>query len=145
MKKPGFKIHTANIWTDANAAASSINFDSRKNALKSIAKSNKFRKKYYEYHLAEGNKKQASLFKPMTGARFYNPANFQLRDFEETNHKSFPRHWEEITNEKCWKELEPALIEIGEYAFSILYGLNIEEGFELSINSNRDWYDKSWH
>ena len=73
-----------------------------------------------------------------------NPADFELRDFEEMIHKSFPENWETDTNGKCWNELQPVLIKIGDIYFPKLKSLNIEKGFELSINSEQDWYDKTW-
>ena len=139
-----FRIYTTSIWTDPNAAASSINFDSKSNSLKSVEKSNEWRKKYYDLYLAEGDIEQAELFKPLSDTRICNPADFELRDFEEISHCSFSENWESDTDGKCWKELEPALIEIGDYTFLKIKNLNLDEGFELSINSEKDWYDKTW-
>lgn len=143
-EKPGFKIYTASIWTDPDAAASSINFDSKENSQNKVKKSNEWNKKYYDQYIIEGDLAQAELFKPNEGTRVCNPADFELRDFEEAIHESFPEHWERETDGKCWKELEPALIKIGEIYFHKIKILNVEEGFELSINSERDWYDKTW-
>ena len=143
-EKPRFKIYTASIWTDPNAAASSINFDSKENSLNKVKKSNEWNKKYYDQYIAEGDLDQAELFKPNEGTRVCNPADFELRDFEEVTHKSFPENWESETDGKCWKELEPALTKIGEIYFHKIKILNVEEGFELSINSEQDWYDKTW-
>jgi hypothetical protein len=143
-ENPNFKIYTASIWTDPNAAASSINFDSKENSLNHVKKLNEWSKKYYDRFLAEGDLKQAELFKPNEGTRVCNPANFELRDFEEITNKSFPENWESETDGDCWKQLEPALIEIGEISFHKIKNLNTEEGFELSINSDQDWYDKTW-
>ncbi len=141
---PSFKIYTTSIWTDPNAAASSINFDNKENSIKNVEKSNAWSKKYYDEYLEEGDLEQAELFKPNESTRTCNPADFELRDFEEISHNSFPENWENDTEGECWKELEPALIEIGNYAFLKMKNLNIEEGFELSINGDRDWYDKTW-
>jgi hypothetical protein len=141
---PSFKIYTTSIWTDPNAAVSSINFDSKNNSLKKVEKSNEWSKKYYDQYLADGDLEQAELFKPNEGMRICNPADFELRDFEEISHDSFLQNWESDTDGECWKELEPALIEIGNYAFIKHKNLNLEEGFELSVNSERDWYDKTW-
>jgi hypothetical protein len=143
-EKPDFKIYTASIWTDPNAAVSSINFDTKENSLRNVKKSNEWSKKYYDQYLTEGDLEQAELFKPNEGTRVCNPADFELRDFEQTIHKSFPGNWETETEGDCWKELEPALIQIGEIYFQKIKTLNIEEGFELSINSEQDWYDKTW-
>ena len=141
---PSLKIYTISIWTDPNAAVSSINFDSKSNSLKNVEESNKWNKKYYDQYLAEGDLEQAELFKPNESTRVCNPADFELRNFEEVSHNSFPENWESDTDGECWKELEPALMEIGNYAFLKVKNLNLEEGFELSINSHKDWYDKTW-
>src|SRR5829696_10540471 len=141
-EKPTFKIYTASIWTDPNAAASSINFDSREKSLNNVNNSNEWNKKYYDQYIGEGDLEQAELFKPNEGTRMCNPADFELRDFEEVTHKSFPENWESETEGKCWEELEPVLTKIGEIYFTKIKELNVEDGFELSINSERDWYDK---
>ncbi len=57
IEKPTFKIYTVSIWTDPNAAASSINFDSKENSLKNVKKSNEWSKKYYDQHLSEGDQR----------------------------------------------------------------------------------------
>lgn len=141
---PHFKIYSINIWTDANAAASAINFDSKAHSLKQVKRQNKFIKKIYNYHVSRGNLKDAAMFTPNKGTRVFNPADFELRCFEETDNKSFPKGWEERTNGRCWKQLEPALIEIGDYAFMLSKALDLEKGFELSINSMLGWYEKTW-
>ena len=143
-EKPGFKIYTASIWTDPNAAVSSINFDSKENSLNKVKHSNEWNRKYFDRYSAEGDFDQAELYKANEGTRVCNPADFELRDFEEVTHKSFPENWESDTDGKCWKELEPVLTKIGEIYFHKIKTLNVEEGFELSINSERDWYDKTW-
>ncbi|WP_394772345.1 hypothetical protein [Mucilaginibacter sp.] len=144
IERPTFKIYTTSIWTDPDAAVSSINFDSKENSLKKVAESNNWNKKYYDQYLAEGDIEQAELFKPNQYTRICNPADFELRDFEQVSHQSFSEGWESETEGECWTEIEPALIEIGNYAFSKIKELNIEDGFELAINSNEDWYDKTW-
>jgi hypothetical protein len=144
VENPTFKIYTASIWTDPNSLVSSINFDSKENSLNKVKESNEWSKKYYEQYLEEGDLTQAELFKPNLGTRVCNPADFVLRDFEEMTHRSFPENWESETDGDCWKELEPALIQIGDYAFSKIKYLNIEDNFQLSINSDKDWYDKTW-
>jgi len=143
-EKLDFKIYTASIWTDPNAAVSSISFDSKENSLNKVKKSNEWSKKYYDQYIEEGDIGQAELFKPIEGTRVCNPADFELRDFEEIAHKSFPANWETDTNGNCWKDLEPALTQIGEIYFLKIKNLNIEEGFELSTNGEQDWYDKTW-
>ena len=55
-----------------------------------------------------------------------------------------PENWESETESNCWQQLEPALIEIAEIYFPKIKNLDVEQGFELSINSDKDWYDKTW-
>lgn len=141
---PHFKIYTINIWTDANAAASAINFDSKAHSLESIKQQNVRLKKYYKYFASQGNLEAAAGFKPNKKTRVFNPADFELRCFEETDNKSFQKGWEHKTNGRCWQQLEPALIEIGDYAFMLSKVLELEKGFELSINSKIEWYDTTW-
>ena len=144
LEKPNYKIYSTNIWTDPNAAMSSINFDSKESSLNKVKESNDWNKKYYDQYLEEGDFEQAELFKPNVLTRVCNPTDFELKDFEEINNRSFPENWENETDGECWKQLEPALIEIGNYAFTKSKALNLEDGFELSINSDKDWYDKTW-
>jgi hypothetical protein len=142
-EKPDFLIFTASIWTDPDACVSSINFDSQANSDKKIESSNKWAKKYYEQYLAEGDLEQAKLFEPRTG-RNCNPADFELRDFEEIKNQSMPNHWEAESNGRCWTKLEPALKEIGDYAFERIAKLNIHSNFELAVNGKLDWYQFTW-
>ena len=121
-----------------------IYFDSEDNSIKKKAESNNWKKKYSNQYLAEGDIEQAELFKPNQNTRICNPADFELRDFEQVSHQSFPEGWESETEAECWTEIEPVLIEIGNYAFSKIKELNTDDGFELAINSNEDWYDKTW-
>ena len=143
-EKTNFKIYTVSIWTDPESAISSINFDSLKNSLKNVKKSNKWSNKYYEQYKAEGDLEQAELFRPIEGSRICNPADFELRDFDKITNKSFGMNWESDTDGQCWEELEPALIEMGNAAFEKVKKLNVEFGFELAVNSKRDWYDTTW-
>src|SRR5882724_2391193 len=55
------KIGGKEKWTDPNASANSINFDSKLNSDKKIESSNKWAKKYYDQYLAEGDLEQAKL------------------------------------------------------------------------------------
>jgi len=76
-EKPDFVIFTSSIWTDKNAAISAISFDSLENSLSKIKKANEFNAAYN--------------FEPITGNRFTNPADFELRDFEEIKHTVIPQ------------------------------------------------------
>jgi len=40
--------------------------------------------------------------------------------------------------------LEPALMEVGEYAFQKMRTLNINVDFELGVNGKLDWYQFTW-
>lgn len=131
---PNFIIYTASIWTDKDAKVSAISFDSKQNALQKIEKSNEWDRKKYEKFLAEGDLEQAELFKPEVSDRLYNPADFEWASFEECEHEEVPIKWYLM------------LKKIGKSAFEkIVQTANIDkEKFELGINSNSDWYDKSW-
>jgi len=143
IEKPDFFIYTVSIWTDPDASASSINFDSRDNSNKKVEHSNKFNQKYYDKYLLEGDLEQAELFKPKTG-RNCNSADFELSNFGEKENQSIPKYWETETDGQCWDELEPALREIGNYAYNKICGLKTEPDFELSVNGRLDWYEFTW-
>ncbi|MFK8010119.1 MAG: hypothetical protein AB8H03_27440 [Saprospiraceae bacterium] len=138
-EKPEFIIFTASIWTDANAAESSIGFESKSNSDKEVESSNKWNKKHYDRLICEGNLERAKLFEP-NGKRNNNPADFELRDYVEIQNISFEKDWESKSNNKCWSILEPALKEIGQIAFNKIKELNIHEEFECSVNGRNDWY-----
>ena len=142
-KKSKFKIYSVSIWTDPNGAISSINFDTKANSDKIVGKSNRYLKKKYDEFMAEGDLEMAKLFK-MVLERNSNPAEFKLRDFEKANHSYLPKNWELKTDGKCWKHLKPALTEIGKYAFERIQVLPLDSDFELAVNSDKDWYDKTW-
>lgn len=144
-EKPEFVIYTVSIWTDPNAAASAISFDSQRNSAMQVQQSNEFDQQQYEELIAEGDFDSAQLFKPETRIqRNCNPADFELRDFEETHHPDIPINWEYKKGGRCWPQLKPALTEIGNYAFKKLQAMPIEPDFELAINGKKDWYDKIW-
>jgi hypothetical protein len=139
-----FEVFTASIWTDPNAAASSINFDSKENSDKQNEESNAWSKKHYDAYMEAGNVEQAAFFAPRFD-RNCNPADSLLRDFAECNNASIPLNWEEKTKGKCWNALEPLLKEVGEYAFGKVKQLKIAADFELSVNSREDWYAVTWN
>lgn len=144
-EKPEFLIYTVSIWTDPNAAASSISFDSQQNSAREVEQSNAFDKEQYEEYIAEGDLESAELFKPETWVqRNCNPANFELRDFKETNHPDIPINWEYEKGGRCWPQLTPALTKIGNYAFEKIRTMTVEPGFELAVNGKKDWYEKVW-
>ncbi len=142
-EKTNFEIFTISIWTDPNSSASSVSFDSKDNSDQKIQKSNEWNKKYFDQYIAEGELEQAKLFEPLT-SRNCNPADFELKDFIEIKNKSIPKNWEDKTDGKCWELLEPALKEIGEYAFNKIDSFKIHSDFELSVNGSQDWYEFAW-
>jgi hypothetical protein len=142
-ENPIFKIYTASIWTDANAAASAINFDSKRNSDEKVSRSNEFSKEQHAYWVKQGDFEMAELFNQVTD-RNCNPADFELRVFMTIKNSSFPHGWEHKTNGKCWSQLEPALMEVGEYAFQKMGTLKIHVDFELGVNGKLDWYQFTW-
>jgi hypothetical protein len=143
QEKPDFEIFTVSLWTDANAAASSISFDSKGNSDKKVGESNAWNEKYYKQYIKEGDFAQAKLFEP-TNSRNCNPADFELRDFEEIDNESMPDNWEDETDGECWDILDPILQKIGEYAFEKLSQRKINSDFELAVNGRLDWYEFTW-
>lgn len=137
-EKQDFEIYTCSIWTDPNAAVSSINIESKKNNDLNVTQSNEWSKKYFDMYIIEGDFEQAKLFEPI--ARNCNPADFELRDFEIMSNSSLPTNWEEETNGACWDELEPALYELGAYTLEKISREKIHPDFELSVNDRHDWY-----
>ena len=138
-----FEIYTASIWTDANAAASVINFDSKRNSDEKVSRSSEFNKEQFAYWINRGDLVMAELFNQVTD-RNCNPADFELRDFMTIENSSVPHNWEIKTNGNCWSQLEPALMEVGEYAFQKMRTLNINVDFELGVNGKLDWYQFTW-
>ena len=143
-ERPDFEIYTASIWTDPNAAASSISFDSKTNSDLQAQKSNEWSKKYYDKYMAAGDFEQAKRFAPKE-ERNTNPVGFQLRDFSEINNSTIEMNWEENSEGACWEDLDPCLKEIGSYAFNKIIQLNVHDQFELSVNGSEDWYQVIWN
>ena len=142
-EKPTFKIYTVSIWTDPDTAASSISFDNKVNSDKVVKKGNKWNKKYYDEYLAEGDLEMAKLHEPRQG-RNVNPADFILRNFGKAVHTSIPEDWEANSKGRCWKSLEPALKEIGEYTLEKIQHHRLENDAELGVNGRSDWYEFIW-
>jgi hypothetical protein len=143
-EKPDFLIFTVSIWTEANAAISSVCIDSEVNSKMKVEKGNERNKEYYERFIQEGDLEQAELFKPVE-TRNYNPADFELRDYVEMPNKSFQINWEETSRGKCWKLLERELIKIGREAFDKFRKCKIHDNFELSVNGRNDWCEFTWN
>lgn len=139
-----FQIYTISIWTDVNSQFSSFSLDSEANSSKNIKELNKFNKKYYNYHLKNGDKERANLFLPIEDCRNSNPADFILQDFHTIENSTFPMNWEYSSKGKCWSKIEPILYKIGEYAFQKAKILNLHPQFELGINGSEDWYQNTF-
>jgi len=142
-ENPDFEIYTIGIWTDANAAASAVNFDSKRNSDEKCQRSNEFNKKQNEYWITQGDCKMAELFQQQLH-RNCNPADFELRNFLTITNRSVPRHWEEKTDGAYWAELEPALKEVGEYAFQTMGKVKMHADIEVGVNGKLDWYQFTW-
>ena len=140
---PNYEVFTASIWTDPNAGASSISFDSKAHSEQQMIKANEWNKKHYDQFIAAGDYNRAKLYEPSTD-RNENPADFDLVDFEEAQHEHIELNWEYESDGDCWHELEPALKEAGDYAFYKLKALNQHQDFELSVNGQQDWYEFTW-
>jgi hypothetical protein len=143
IEKPSYEIYTMSICTDPDSATSSINVDSKFNSDNKVKQLNENNKKYYAYHIAEGEFEQAKMFENSI-LRNCNPADFELRDYYEINNSSIPDGWEMKTKGSCWDKLEPALKEIGDYAFNKIKILKTHPYFELSVNGRLDWYELVW-
>jgi hypothetical protein len=143
IEKPGYEIYTMSICTDPDSATSSINFDSKGNSDNKVKKLNENNKKYFAYHVAEGEFEQAKFFENSI-LRNCNPADFELPDYNEINNLSIPVGWEVKTKGSCWDELGPALKEIGDYTYAKIKGLTTHPDFELSVNGRLDWYELTW-
>lgn len=70
--------------------------------------------------MAAGDIEMAQLLNPINDTRMGNPADYDLRNYRLIMHRSFPKDWESDTEGLCWEQLEPALVEIGNYCFSKL-------------------------
>ncbi|OBW94430.1 hypothetical protein [Gallibacterium salpingitidis] len=134
-EQPDYIIYTANIWIDKQVKCAAINFDSKRNALKL----HRISKKWSDEELLENAKLSdteiAKTFRTRSSLRNYYPADFELSSFLERELTCSLRGWHNT------------LIKFGKFAFEkIQQELNVESlDFELSINSDEDWYDESWH
>ncbi|TGD82921.1 hypothetical protein [Hymenobacter wooponensis] len=141
---PEWEIYTISIWTDPGAEFSAISFDSKIHSDKCIEHYNQLMKSYQDAYLAKQEYEKAKQYAPVDG-RNDNPADFELRDFEETNHTCFAIDWEDETEEDVWDLLEPAILKVGEYTFHKAQVLNRHTEFELGVNGVSDWYETTWH
>src|SRR5690349_16105228 len=74
-KHPDLAIYTVSIWTDPDAAASAISFDSRENSQRAVAESAQWDANMRRELLEEGLVEEAAAFEPYDG-RNCNPADF---------------------------------------------------------------------
>ena len=107
-------VFVVSIWTDPDAAASSVSVETRQHSLEFLGTRNRIND---------------------------SPADFRYRDIAECDHISFPALWEEITLGNCWEYLEPALIEVANEAIRVLSNWPVEEDAILGVNSRRDWFE----
>ena len=119
-------IYTLNVWTDPDAAASAVSFDTKLSSDHMIAFQNR---RFGEQNSLRG--------------RIQNPADFAYSGIAECVHSSIPQSWGEESKGGCWDILEPVLLEVRDMARREFSGLPLDEAAELSVNSRRDWYDHS--
>ena len=124
---PDAVVFTVNVWTDPNAAASAVSFDTREHSNRMIA----FR-----------NRRQG---KTVYQGRIQNPADFAYSNISECIHGSIPIGWVEASEGGCWDILEPILLEVRDMTQREFFDLPRDEAAELSVNSRRDWYDHPCH
>jgi hypothetical protein len=139
-KHPDLTIYTVSIWTDPDAAASAISFDSRENSQRAVAKHEQWAADTRRGLLEEGRLEEAAAFETYDG-RNCNPADFLLSSLVEVRHKSFGGRWAEKSGGRCWDELGPCLAEVVQMAKVAFAQLRLEPDAELAVNSLRDWYD----
>ena len=116
-ERPIDRIFVISIWTDPDAAASSVSLESRSHS---------------------------DMFTGTPGVPNDSPADFEYRDFSECEHSSFPKFWEENTSGACWGELEPALVAAANNAIRLFEKMPLEPDAVLGVNSSRDWFDRRW-
>jgi len=139
-----FEIYTVSIWTDPNAGISAISFDSKENSDRVVKEANKWSKKHYDKLIKENKADEAEMYLPSEG-RSSNPADFELSNFTECDNNAFDENWEQASNGKCWAELEPMLMQIGEAAFIEIQRMNLSPDFQLGVNGRNDWYEFTWN
>lgn len=142
---PDVIVYTISIWTDPDAAASAVNFDTRQHATEQLQASNDWGQKYHDQYMADGDVERARQFTPLPlDGRNTNPADFAYPLYAEIQHQSFPEGWEQDSDGACWDVLEPALRHVGESARVAFAELLLHPEAELGVNSRHDWYDEAW-
>ncbi|WP_139924114.1 hypothetical protein [Hymenobacter sp. DG01] len=140
---PIYEVYTVSIWTDPNAGASSISFDSKMHSDQQNARFNELLQRHQLRLSAVEDQQKSEVFEPLTGHND-NPADFEIPDFEEVQHECIELNWEFDSDGECWDLLEPALQEIGNYAFVQSHLLQKHPEFELAVNGRHDWYESTW-
>ena len=138
---PAATVYSVSIWTDPDAAISTVSFDTAEHSATQVAALRAWAAGHQARLLARGEAEQARLLEPPAGMRNVNPADFAFRDVAEVEHRSFPQGWAHETEGRCWRELGPALDRVRERALALYAGLPLHADAELAVHSDRDWYD----
>jgi hypothetical protein len=142
-KHPNLEIYTINIWTDPDAAVSTVSFDTFENSNEKTNEHNKWAKKHYDDLIAEGDINQAKYLLQIKG-RNYNSADFLLKDIVSITNQSFEPLCAGKTGGGCWDILEPLLKKVGKNAIQAFRDIKLHTNCELGVNSRRDWYSMKW-
>jgi len=133
------RVYSVSIWTDPDAAASSVSIDTRSHSADHLATLTSW---------AHGQvAKQPGMDRDLTEAllklpdRNINPADFALADLVVRKHTSFPAHWASNSEGACWDVLGPALERVAQEAVQLFAELPLDLEAELGVNSAHDWYD----
>jgi hypothetical protein len=144
---PGFIIYTASIWTDAEAGASAISFDSEEHSEYAIDRSFQSLKQLYESNKDFFDQRFGTEYVQLLlskGTRNENPADFKLRDYVEISNTSIDTHLWRNNDERLWQELTSQLHKIAEYALTKLKTVPLHKNFILGINGSKDWFEFTW-
>ena len=141
QRQPGVEVFTVSIWTDVDAAASAISFDTFEQSMSRLDEQKAYARHMQQATLAEGKDRRAELWSAFLKAdRDTNPADFHFRNYATCRHRSLPRHWEEQSKGKCWQDLTPVLEEVAQLALPILANLRLHDKAELGVNGPKDWF-----
>jgi hypothetical protein len=143
QRHPRLVVYTVSIWTDPNAAASAVSFDTAQNSAEKVAQAAEWAAGHYARAVAAKDLATAEQFAPRDGPmRNVNPADFALRAVSEIDHQSFVPGWEERSAGRCWVELEPALERVRASALELYSELTLHEDAVLGSNSRSTWFDR---
>ncbi|MBI1374639.1 MAG: hypothetical protein GC159_18125 [Phycisphaera sp.] len=133
-------IYTVSIWTDPDAAISALSIDTEEHSKSHVESHGAYNAKQRKYWLDAGDEEMANLFNNELD-RCRNPADFELRNLVKCEHQAFEPLWAERTEGQCWDVLEPALLQIADYAVERFNKLRLADDAMLGVNSRRDWFD----